>query len=206
NPSARATVRTTLGLTPDAPLVGIVAALRPEKNHELFLEVASRTCQVVPDAQFIIVGEGPERAKIESIIADLGLKSNVRMLGNRSDTPQLLAALDVFLLTSHNEANPVSILEALACGVPVVSTNVGSIAETVQNGQTGYTVEAGNAEQASRCVLQLLLDSKQAKELGVRGRELVLRTGSLKAMVQGYEKLIEKVYTTKRRCPRSSIG
>jgi len=197
NRSERASVRESLGLNSNIPLVGIVAALRPEKNHELFLEVARRTCDILPDAHFVIIGEGPERTKIEAIVTAKRLGSNVHLLGNRNDTPSLLAALDVFLLTSHNEANPVSILEALACGIPVVSTNVGSIAETVQDGITGYTVDAGDAEQASQRVLQLLLDSRHAKELGQHGRQLVQETGSLEAMVNGYQNLIEDRYARK---------
>ncbi len=198
NPTVRDAVRLELGIDVNVPLVGIVAALRPEKNHELFLEIASRTRNVLPEAHFVIIGEGPERTRIEAIIEDRQLESTVHLLGNRNDTPRLLAALDTFLLTSHNEANPVSILEALACGVPVVSTNVGSIAETVQNGITGYTVEAGNAEQATQRVLQLLADTEQAETLGRHGRELVQRTGSLEAMVDGYQELIESIYAKKR--------
>lgn len=198
NQTAKVNVRAELGINQHSPLVGIVAALRPEKNHELFLSIAERTSRTIRDAQFVIVGEGPERAKIESIIAAKRLELNVRMLGNRNDTPQLLAALDAFLLTSHNEANPVSILESLACGVPVVSTNVGSIAETVQEGITGYTVEAGDAEQATERLLRLLLDRNHAEQLGRNGRDLVHKTGSLNAMVDGYQKLIEKIYLEKR--------
>lgn len=200
NPSDRLSIRNELGLEIGVPLVGIVAALRPEKNHALFLDVARRTSDIVPDAHFIIIGEGPERAKIEAMVLEKQLQSNVHLLGNRNDTPRWLAALDVFLLTSHNEANPVSILEALACGVPVVSTNVGSIAETVQDGLTGYTVEPGNAQEASCRVLQLLLDSVHANELGNRGRELVQETGSLEAMVNGYQNLIEDRFAKKRLC------
>jgi len=199
NARAREAVRAELGLGPTASLVGIVAALRPEKNHELFLEVSSRVVSILPDAHFVIIGEGPERAKIETIIASKSLDSNVRLLGNRHDTPRLLAALDAFLLTSHNEASPVSILEALACGVPVVATNVGSIEETVQNDFTGYTVVAGDAEQATKHVLQLLLDPSHATSLGHHGRELVQQTGSLESMIEGYQELIERIFASKRQ-------
>ncbi len=197
NATQREVVRAELGLESTAPLVGIVAALRPEKNHELFLDVASQTIKILPNAHFVIIGEGPERKKIESILSSKNLNSNVHLLGNRHDTPRLLAALDTFLLTSHNEANPVSILEALSCGVPVVATNVGSIAETVQNGFTGYTVDAGDSDQACKRVLQLLLDSSHAESLGRNGRELVQQTGSLESMVEGYQDLIERIFVSK---------
>jgi glycosyltransferase involved in cell wall biosynthesis len=191
---ARQEVRNELRLFENTPLVGIVAALRPEKNHAMFVEVAARTIEKIRNAHFVIIGDGPERAAIEAIVAEKGLERKVHLLGSRSDTPRLLAALDCFLLTSHNEANPVSILEALSCRVPVVSTHVGSIAETVLDGQTGYTVEPGDAEEASRRVMQILLDTRHADTLGQNGRELVEQTGSLESMVEGYQDLIEQLY------------
>ncbi len=195
----RTEVRKELKLFENTPLVGIVAALRPEKNHPLFVEIAARTVEKLRNAHFLIIGDGPERANIEAAIASKGLEKKVHLLGSRSDTPRLLAALDCFLLTSHNEANPVSILEALACQVPVVSTRVGSIAETVIDGQTGYTVEPGDADQATRRVLQLLLDTRHAEQLGKHGRELVEQTGSLASMVEGYQEMIERIYLSKRK-------
>ncbi len=198
DPNHRDSVRNELGLYPNTPLVGIVAALRPEKNHSLFVEVAARTIEKIRDARFLIIGDGPERASIEEVIAAEGLQKKVILLGSRSDTPRLVAALDVFLLTSHNEANPVSILEALACGVPVVSSNVGSIAETVVNGDTGYLFEPSNACDATRRVMQLLLDTKHAAQLGFKGRALVQKSGSLHSMIEGYQNLIERIYTEKQ--------
>jgi glycosyltransferase involved in cell wall biosynthesis len=198
NSAARDEIRSELKLFENTPLVGIVAALRPEKNHSLFVDIAACTIEKLRNAHFLIIGDGPERASIEAAIASKGLEKKVHLLGSRSDTPRLLAALDCFLLTSHNEANPVSILEALACCVPVVSTQVGSIAETVIDGETGYTVEPGDAEQATRRVLQILLDTRHADQLGRNGRELVERTGSLDSMVSGYQELIEKLYASKQ--------
>ncbi len=143
------------------------------------------------------MGDGPQRQTIESLVASLGREESIYFLGNRSDTPQLLAAMDVFTLTSHNEANPVSILEALSTEVPVVATRVGSVSETVIDGQTGYTVEPGNIEQATQRVLQLLLDTRHGKMLGKQGRELVEKTSSLQSMVRGYEGLITSIYKQK---------
>ena len=198
NLAARNEIRSELKLFENTPLVGIVAALRPEKNHSLYVDIAARTIEKLRNVHFLIIGDGPERASIEAAIAAKGLEKKVHLLGSRSDTPRLLAALDCFLLTSHNEANPVSILEALACCVPVVSTRVGSIAETVIDGETGYTVDPGDAHQATRRVLQILLDTRHAEQLGRHGRELVERTGSLDSMVSGYQELIEKIYQSKR--------
>ena len=107
-------------------MVGIVAALRPEKNHELFLRAAARVLARVPGARFLIVGDGPKRAELEALAESFAIAEAVRFLGTRSDVPELLSLIDVLVLTSHIEANPVSILEAMAGGKPVVATRVGS--------------------------------------------------------------------------------
>ena len=114
-------VRRELKIGPTTPVAGIVAALRPEKNHELFLRAAARVHSRVSRAHFVIVGDGPQRAKLESVAQHLNLVDRVHFLGTRHDIAELLSAFDVFVLTSKMEANPVSILEAMATGKPVVA-------------------------------------------------------------------------------------
>jgi len=197
SPQARAGLRRELQLPDDARLVGIVAALRPEKNHAMFVDVAAAVCAVDPKAHFVIVGDGPQRALIEQQIELHAIADRVHLLGTRHDTPEIVAALDVFLLCSHNEASPVSILEALACGVPVISTQVGSVAETVRDGETGYLVTPGDTAAMIQRLRQLLADASLRSRLGRNGREVVLQTGSLDSMVDGYTRLIESLYEQK---------
>ncbi len=195
--SARAKLCGELRLPSDSRLVGIVAALRPEKNHAMFVDVAASVCQADPKAHFVIVGDGPERTGIVQAIDLHGIADRVHLLGTRHDTPEIVAALDVFLLCSHNEASPVSILEALACGVPVVSTRVGSVAESVRDGETGYLVAAGDTPAMLQRTRQLLADARLRRRMGENGREIVLQTGSLDSMVNGYTRLIETLYEQK---------
>lgn len=197
-------IREELGAGPTTPLVGILAALRPEKNHDLFLAAASRILHAVPEAKFIVIGDGPERRHIEETATLLGLydamdpqNSVLRLLGNRDDVPAVLAALDVLTLTSHNEANPVSILEAMSCGLPVVATNVGSVGESVIEGQTGYLVPAGDKRLLADRVIELLNEPLLAQRLGEAGRERVVERSSLDVMVGGYERLIAELYRKK---------
>jgi glycosyltransferase involved in cell wall biosynthesis len=157
-PAWRRESRETLGLNPEAPVVGIVAALRSEKNHTLFLQAAARLHEEMSDAQFLIVGDGPELQEIERTVAHYKLSDCVHLLGPRADIPEVLAALDVFALTSHVEANPVSILEALAMGLPVVATDVGSVSETVIPGVTGFLASPGSAEDLAGFWAELLGD------------------------------------------------
>lgn len=195
--SARTSVRAELSIPENAPVVGIVAALREEKNHWQFVEAASEVLAAVPDAHFVIVGDGPMRGEIDKAIAHFGIENHVHLLGNRSDTPRLLAAMDAFCLTSKNEANPVSIMEALACQVPAVAPAVGSVDETVKEGKTGFLTAPLSASATAAALLRILTDRPLQQKLGLSGRQLIEQSWSLDAMVAGYEQLVVNLYNSK---------
>ncbi len=190
-------LRRELGVSPTAPLATVVAALRPEKNHEMFLEVAKLVLQQVSDACFLVVGDGPRRPFLEQRAADLGIAQAVKFLGTRSDIPAILNATDVNVLTSHNEANPVSILEAMSTARPTVATDVGSVAQSVLDGQTGYLVAPGDAATMARRVGELLDDPLLQQQMGTLARGRVVERWSLDAMVRGYEELLARLYFEK---------
>src|SRR5690606_22258850 len=123
-----------------------------------------------------------ERTTIQQRCQQLGVTDRVHLLGNRADTPRLLSAMDVFTLCSLNEASPVSILEALACETVVVSTDVGSIGETVIAGQTGVLVASEDVEGFSQAISELLDNAEARESMGRCGRRLVMETGSLNSM------------------------
>jgi glycosyltransferase involved in cell wall biosynthesis len=199
-------IRRELGVGPSDPVVGIVAALRPEKNHELLLQMGRRVINELPSTRLLIVGDGPCRQMIEAQIQQLGIANQTVLLGSRPDIPQLLAAMDVFALTSHIEANPVSILEAMSVGRPVVATNVGSIHEAVADGQTGYLAPAGDVDHLAQRVLQLLRNPHLRESMGTAAREAVVRRWSIEAMVRGYERLIETTYARKTSVAPAGIA
>ncbi len=204
-PSAPAEgLRERLGLPPQAPVALIVAALRPEKNHELFLRAVARVTRQLPEARFLLVGDGPRRNELEELSRSLGVQDRVLFLGTRSDIPQLLSIADVLVLSSHMEANPVSILEALACGKPVVAPRVGSIPETIEDGVNGYLFPAGDEAQLAARLGHLLECPDQARRMGAVGRERVVAHWSLERMVEGYQDLIDRVYRGKVR-PRGAL-
>ena len=190
-------IRRELGIGPTDPVVGIVAALRPEKNHQLFLEMARRVVDQLPSARFLIIGNGPCREAICQQTHELGITDHVIMLGSRDDVPRLLAVMNVFALTSHIEANPVSILEAMSVGRPIVATNVGSIHEAVTEGQTGFLVPPGDVNQFAERVLHLLHEPLLCGSMGAAAREAVTDRWSIEAMIHGYEQLIESIYARK---------
>ncbi len=203
-PHDRTAVRRALGVSQCTPLVGIVAALRPEKNHALLLNAIAQVRRQVPGAELLIVGDGPMRADLEQRASQLGLDEAVHFLGNRPDIPEILAAIDVFVLTSKMEANPVSILEAMASGKPVVAPNVGSIAETVSNGETGFLTEPSDEAQVVSRIVQLLRDPTLAESIGQKGRETVTERWSLEQMVDGYQQLLSEIYDRKANQSRAT--
>ncbi len=204
---ARTQWRQKLNISEDAPVAGIVAALRPEKNHDLFLRAAKLTLQKNSEAQFVIAGDGPERTRLETVARTLNLESNVHFIGSTQDIPGVLSMMDIFSLTSHNEASPVSIMEALSCQRPVVSTDVGSIDECVLEGKTGYLVLPGDAEKLAERWTQLLGDKKLRSQLGDAGREHVVENCSLQSMTNGYTDLLETTFAlkTKRKIEVNSL-
>lgn len=186
-----------LGLPEGAPVAAIVAALRPEKHHELFLRAAALVRTRVPEARFLVVGDGPRRPDLDALARELPLEGAVHFLGTRPDVPEILSLADVVVLTSHMEANPVSLLEAMASEKPVVATRVGSVAETVLDGQTGYLTTPGDPEEIALKLIELFGNPRKAAELGRAGREHVLARWSVQRMVQGYEDLIAGIYASK---------
>jgi glycosyltransferase involved in cell wall biosynthesis len=185
------------GLPPDAPVVGIVAALRPEKNHAMFLKVAAGVRRALPAARFLIVGDGPERPALECLAKNLGIAESVRFAGTRSDVPELLGLMDVVLLTSHMEASPISLLEAMAAERPVAATRVGSVPENVLDGKTGYLTPPDDWRAMADRVLKLLGDRQQAAAMGRAGRQHVVAHASVARMVEGYQNLIAGLYAAK---------
>jgi glycosyltransferase involved in cell wall biosynthesis len=198
-PGEKQAARVELDLPVDAPVVAILAALRPEKNHELFLAGAVEILKSYPHTQFLIIGDGPLRPRLEARAQELGIAQVTHFLGSRPDVHRILQAVDVLALTSHNEASPVSILEALSCGVPAVAANVGSVNETVIDGFTGRLFPAGDQASYVGAMLKLLGNTTLRAQMGANGRQETIAKRSLDSMVHGYESLLEQLYATKTK-------
>ena len=193
-PQDRTLARRRLDLPLDAPVAGIVAALRPEKQHGLLLRAMQRVVRRYPRAILLIVGDGLQRSGIEATIQELNLEKHVRMLGMRHDVPQVLSAMDVKVLSSKMEANPASTLEASSCAIPVVAPTVGSLPESVLDGKTGILYPADDTAALAEAMIRLLSRPEEAHAMGRAGRALVCRRFSVQSMVRGYQRLIEGVY------------
>lgn len=180
------------GIPRGVPLVGIVAMLRPEKAHDVFLCAASAVSSSSP-AHFLIVGDGPERARLEQMALACGLGPRLHFLGRRDDIPQVMAALDVVVLSSLTEALPIAILEAMASGKPVVCSKVGLIPEVVADLETGILVPPADAAQLANGILLLLGNPDLARSMGQMGRKRLLQSFTLKHMVRRMEDLFRQL-------------
>jgi len=189
--SARAELRAELGIPAEAFVVGTVGRLFTEKGHAYL--VRSLEPVLGRAVHLIIAGDGPERDNLRNQVAGLAHPEAVHLTGNRRDVPRLLAALDVFALTSVREGLPLVIPEAMAAGLPVVSTAVGGIPEVVLDGETGFLVEYGD-EQALLQRLRALDDDRElAGKCGQLGRSRALERYSSRRMVDEYEALYSQV-------------
>jgi glycosyltransferase involved in cell wall biosynthesis len=185
--------RETLGLPTGVPLVGTVGRLVPVKNHmdliEAFYIVRSR----IPDAHLAIAGEGELKEALMARSADLGLSGAVTMLPPLSRPELFYGALDLFALSSLSEGLPLTLLEALAARVPVVSTRVGGIPEIIKQGWNGYMVSRGSPAGLAEHIERLLGDPEQRASIGEHGRETVMERFTARRMVESVEQIYEEL-------------
>jgi glycosyltransferase involved in cell wall biosynthesis len=182
------------GFAEGDPVVGIVAALRPEKDHATLLRAARVVINEMPNAKFLVVGEGPTRPRLEALCSELGIASNVHFAGARSDIARVLRAIDVFTLSSVTvECFPIALLEAMACARPAVCTEVGGIPEMIRDGETGYLVPPTDSQQLAVRLLSLLSDPQAARRLGRAARDRVEDEFSLDVSIAAAQHAIEDV-------------
>jgi glycosyltransferase involved in cell wall biosynthesis len=187
--ASRSESRRALGLQLGDRVASIVARLSPEKNHRLLLEAFAEVAARLQAAKLLIVGDGPQREEIREEIARLGLQERAFMLGIRRDLPSILAASDVFVLSSDREGLPVAALEAMAAAKPVVATSVGDLPLIVRHGETGLLVARRDRAALANALTQILSDEDLATRLGTNARKLVERNYSLQKMIERHEAL-----------------
>ena len=183
----------TLGIEPGDPVFGILAVLRPEKDHQTLLQATRRVIDAVPDARLLVVGDGPLRADLERLAASLGIAERVIFTGSRSDVGALLKLMNVFTLTSFTiECCPMALLEAMANGRPAVCTAVGGVPEMIEEGVTGHVVPVRDPEALAERIVSLLRDPARASDMGVAARRRLETDFSLKRSIHNAELAIER--------------
>lgn len=151
-----------------------VARFYPEKRHDLLLESFRRLVALHPHARLILVGDGPLRTEAEMQAQRLGISDRVDFLGVRRDVPDILAKSDCFILNSQWELHPITILEAMRAGLPVIASKVGGIPDTVTNDVTGLLVVPGDVADLSNAMRKMIENTETTKAMGREGRRVVL--------------------------------
>jgi glycosyltransferase involved in cell wall biosynthesis len=194
------------GIAAGDPVVGILGALRPEKDHATLLRAARIVVDAMPRVRFLVIGDGNTRTELEALCSKLGISPNVHFAGNRIDVPPLLSAIDVFTLTSTTEAFPIALLEAMACARPAVCTDVGGVPEIINQGESGYLVPPKDPQQLAGRLMSLLSDPQTARRMGRAGRRRVEAEFSLDRSVAAAEQAIEDVVSGHGALSESSKG
>jgi glycosyltransferase involved in cell wall biosynthesis len=190
-PADKTAGKIALGLDPQQKHLGIVATLRSWKGHLFLLDAFAQLKR--PELHLLIVGEGPMRGPIEERIAALGIASHVTLAGQRSDPEHWLQAMDVFCLPSYaNEGVPQAILQAMLCGLPIVTTPVGAILEAVSDNDTALIVPPKNAAALAAAIGRLLDDRALAAKLGAEARRIASADFSREAMLDRMEIVFKK--------------
>jgi glycosyltransferase involved in cell wall biosynthesis len=191
--SGRVQARETLGIPPAASVVLSLGALSWEKDPMAHLEAMGVVRRSMPDAVHLIAGDGPLHGDVERRVQELGLDGRARVLGNRSDVADLLAASDVLLLASRVEGMPGCLIEAGMAGVPVVSYSVAGVAEVVVDGTTGYVLPPGDVSGLARQLLEVLGSPALRDRLGIAGRDRCDTLFDIRVVAPRYLSIYEEV-------------
>lgn len=180
-------VRKELGIREDATVFGTVGRLEEEKDHRTLLNAFSKLSEKDPRAKLLMIGDGRLRKELEIHAKTRGLGESVLFLGNRTDVPEILSMLDVFVLTSIREGLPIAVIEAMGARKPVICTDVGSIKSLVQDGINGLLVPPRDEDAICRAMLKLQGNPSMREEMGERGHDLALMSFSMNSMIEQYE-------------------
>lgn len=182
-------VREALGIPAGAVVIGNVGRFSPQKNPLDWVQAAGKISQACPDAWFLLVGDGPLRSEVEAIINQNGIAGRVILTGLRRDVPQLMAAMDVFMITSLWEGLPRVIPQAMAMKLPVVANRADGTIEAVIDGSTGYLCTPGDIDQIAQRCITLFYDSVKRNEMGELARNLAIQEFDLNQMINQIETL-----------------
>ncbi|OAN17006.1 hypothetical protein A3K86_08715 [Photobacterium jeanii] len=191
-PDDKQQVRQALSLPTDKTIIGILATIRSWKGHEYLVEaVASLKRQ---DNHILIVGDGPFRPTLEAKIDELGIRDQVTLVGNQDDVVPWLQAMDLFCLPSYgNEGVPQGIMQAMLCGLPIISTDVGSILEVLHHEKNGYCVETKDSVSLAKAIETLLDNPALREEFGAYSYQHASANCTMTKMVDEMEAIFQRV-------------
>jgi glycosyltransferase involved in cell wall biosynthesis len=190
--------RARYGLDAHVPVVVNVGILRRVKGHEVMLKAAKAVLQSIPEARFLIVGDGPLRQALEKMAEELGIGEAVIFTGFVEDVAGIYASADAAVLSSWSEGLPQSMLQAMAAGVPVVATGVGGIPEVITDGLNGILVKAGDDRAMAAGMVRVLREKNFARDMATKARKTVREEHSLDRMLLKTERTYEEFLQRKK--------
>lgn len=190
-------IRKEFNIPPGMTVIGTVARLAPVKDQATLLEACNILSQKGIDFKLLLIGDGPLRKQLEEQSAAIGFDNTVVFAGMRNDIPALMNVMDIFALSSISEGISLTLLEAMACGLPVVATAVGGNPEVVLDGETGYLVPPQNPDEMAKKLMMLIINKNLRRQMGEKGQERVIANFSLKESAQNYTELYCSVLNKK---------
>jgi glycosyltransferase involved in cell wall biosynthesis len=187
----RAEWRAKEGFRDSDVLFGCVARFAPQKNHALLLQAFAQGVASDPRAHLVLAGAGELLEPVKAQASTLGLAGQIHFLGVRTDVPDVLAAMDAFVLSSDFEGNPLSVIEAMAAGVPTVSTAAGGVPELIENGKEGFVVPLGDLNGLAKSMAFLLSHEKVRRSMGAAAARRAKENFDVAVMIKAYQDLYE---------------
>jgi glycosyltransferase involved in cell wall biosynthesis len=189
----RQAIRQELEIPADAIVIGNVGRFSAQKNPLDWVRVAGKVMQACPQARFLLVGDGPLRPQVEQALRQASIAERTTLTGLRRDVPRMLAAMDIFLLTSLWEGLPRVIPQAMAMGLPLVANRADGVTEAIQDGSNGYLCSPGEIEQMAECCIELARSPLKRQEMGCRGQAHALQEFDLRKMIASLEALYDEL-------------
>jgi glycosyltransferase involved in cell wall biosynthesis len=183
----------------DSLIVGLIGRLSIEKGVDNFLEAAARVLSELPTTKFVVIGEGPDRDKLESLIDNLKIRDNASMLGRRTDMPSIYASLDIMVSSSRQEGLPIAILEGMASSLPIVATAVGEVPTLISTDETGVLVPSQDVQALASATVTLLQNPAERQRLGSAARRLIEEAYSAGRMTNEYLGIYQMVSQEKTK-------
>ncbi len=203
----RIAMRNELELPADKHIIGVFASFKPQKNHAMLFQAFKRVLDSFPDTQLLLVGDqlhgnmmgtAEYHTRMENLIDELGIRQRCTFLGNRDDVELIYPACDITVLSSLHEGTPNALLESMACGIPVVATNVCDNSYVVKEGETGFLVEVCDIEEMA-CRIKVLLDNNTLRqEMGQKANDWVKKKFSIVQLVKKTEAVYLEALGRKR--------
>jgi len=189
---SRNEARNCLGIPPQSPVISIVAALRPDKAHHIFLQAARKVVDAISETHFLVIGDGPQMLFLTNLAKDLNLENQVHFLGFQRELGDIFAAVDINCLSSYPQQETLSVaaIEAMSAGIPIVCTDVGFMKEIVIENETGFLVPVDDPDAMADKLIFLLQHHEVRHHMRQNARQLVNDRLSVHQMASGFENLI----------------